>query len=373
MKICTISLINNQPINTGGKSLSYYVNSLLSKKHTVQFYYFEDTGESIWLSYTAWFEPIHIQKENPWFFRLFPAFLQKMHFEFLMWNRSELRKIQTDCILLEFPYLYHIAKSISKRNNNCPIILLEHNIEWQYFRSSGSILWILVYFFEMYVLRRIKNIITISPKDAEYLKEHYRSKSIYSLEPWVISEIYTKEWEKFNYNTGWNILFYGRLDAPTNNEALQYLMSEIVPSLPENTRLNIFWSGKIDTKMFQDKWIVFHGTVPSPVPYIRWADMMIVPIKNAAWVKIRLLEWLYCEKIILCSPEAAEWLHPLLQECVIICKETKNYIDTIQKLIIDMEYRRHQEDTITKNIARYKELNENSIYTIFDSIIPWNR
>jgi len=211
MEITTISLQNNIPIRNWWTSCSFYINNIIWQKHKLNFLYFLKDNNQIWeIPMQINFSSQYIHNSHT--ISLLPKLLQRMNFEFLFWN-SELKKIKTEIILLESPYLFHIAKIISKHNNNCPIYLLEHNIESEYYRREWFKFWKIIEFYEKWVLKRVNKVFTISKHDYLYFKNLNFLKNISYLKLWVSKEIFSPDWDKYDFNTNkLNILFYWSLD-----------------------------------------------------------------------------------------------------------------------------------------------------------------
>jgi hypothetical protein len=258
MKIAVISLIDIIPLNTGGKMGSFYLINTVAKKFDVDFYYFEKIENEKGLIPKINFKR-HYLKSNinlP-----LPSFLKKMHFEFLF-DKKELKKIKCDIVYLDFPYLYHIAKIVSKYNNNAPIILVEHNIEWQYYKQNNSKLWYLIKLWEEFVVKNVDAVICISEKDYKYWKNKYPNKKIYFVEHGVVGEVFNPNGKKFKFEDNkFNLLFYGKLDVEQNIWALRFIKNRLVPLLDEKTIVNVFGSGKVKEDLIKDKKIKYYGLV----------------------------------------------------------------------------------------------------------------
>jgi len=137
-------------------------------------------------------------------------------------------------------------------------------------------------------------------------------------------------------------LFYGSLNRAQNIEALEFIKFEIIPLLKEkkimdDVRINIFGSGKPPSylKLGSDLDINFIGTVDDPGNYIRGADVVIVPLKNNAGIKIRIIESLGCKKPVIASPEAAENLQQHLKEKLFVKESAAEFVEIIEKFIND--------------------------------------
>lgn len=356
MNIATVSVIQNYPINSWGKSLSFFVNNTLGKEHPVNFYYFNQDRYTHWFTTdTVYFQSVYKTSSLSRFFRFLPWFIQMMRFEFLF-DRSSLRDIKADIVLLEFPYLYHIAKIISHYNNNCPIVLLAHNIEWQYFKWIGSFLWLFVYLYEDSILKKMKHIISISPTDVSYLKRKYRHSKVTYLQPWTIEELFSPEGSTVPFDKNYkHILFYGRLDNPVNKEALSYIKQEILPHISSLWKIHILWSWEVESTFFENTSFINHKTVDNPYDYIRSSDAVILPLKSPAGVKVRMIEALYAEKIVLWSPESVEWLAPELQSCVTVCKSTEDYLQALTQISTDAHFIEQRIHFIHETMTLYKK------------------
>lgn len=362
MKIVTVSLLNNVPLNTWWKSGSFFVNNTLWKNNDLLFLYFHKEWEQKWeIPNRIAFNAKYINKKFR--FKFLPDFLQKMNYEFLF-NKWELKNIKADVILLEFPYLYHIAKIISKQNNNCPIYLLEHNIEYQYYKREWSKLWWFIKIYERYVLKHVSKIITVSKHDYEYIKQSKLNKSVYLIKHWVADEIYNPNWESHCFNNAkFNILFYWSLKSEFNKKALYYLYNEISPRLWDEYQINVCWRN-VDNIPDKNN-LKFHWFVEKIEDYIRWCDAVIAPITETVWVNMRILESLYCWKIVLTNSACLKWLDEDLKDAVFMCDSIEDYLKILNKLLSDKKYRLECEKKIKNTINKYIEDWEKILNTIF--------
>ena len=100
--------------------------------------------------------------------------------------------------------------------------------------------------------------------------------------------------------------------------------------------MNIFGSGSPpkSLNLEKDNDINFLGTVADPSKYIRGADIVLVPLKNSAGIKIRIIESLGCHKHIIATSEAVENLPNNLKEEIYIKDDAKGFLDVIKSFII---------------------------------------
>lgn len=353
MKITTVSLLNNTPLNTWWKSASFFVNNALWKENDLLFLYFHKEQNQQWVTPdNISFKKKYVDKKLR--FSWLPDLLQKMNFEFLF-SKWELKNIKTDVVLLEFPYLYHIAKIISKHNNNCPIIMLAHNIEHQYYKREWSKLWWLIKLYENYVLKRVDKILSISQHDYEYIKKINKNVNLIKL--WVSSEIYTPNWDTHNFNNWkFNLLFYWSLKLQFNKNALNFVYNEISPQLWKEYQVNVCWKN-VDNLADKEN-LNFQWFVEKIEDYIRWSDAVLVPITETVGVNMRILESLYCWKIVLTTPACLKWLDEDLRDIVFVCDGVKDYLGVLNKLLSDKKYKLEQEKKIKEVVKKYIDKNE---------------
>jgi hypothetical protein len=364
MKITTVSLLKNTPLNTWWKSASFFVNNTLWKENDLLFLYFHKEENQQWvIPKIITFKTKYINKVLK--FSWLPDLLQKMNFEFLF-SRWELKNIKTDVVLLEFPYLYHIAKIISHYNNNCQIVMMAHNIEHQYYKREWSKVWWLIKLYEDYVLKRVNKIICISQHDYEYIKRI--NKNVELIKLWVSSEIYTNDGDAHNFdNWKFNILFYWSLKLQFNKEALNFVYNELCPKLSNEYQINVCWKN-IDGLPNKDN-LKFQWFVEKIEDYIRWSDAVVVPINQTVGVNMRILESLYCWKIVLTTPACLKWLDKDLRDAVLVCKNVEDYIKILGKLQKDKKYKLECESKVKHVINKYTKDWEEILNNIFGKAV----
>jgi len=368
-KIAVISLIDIIPINSGGKAGTFYIVDTLSREFNVDFYYFERRENSIGLIPKYNFNRIYLESNQN---LILPKFIKNLHAEYLIFGnlKNKLKNIKCDIVYLDFPYLYHIAKFVSKNNNNAPIILVEHNIEWQYQKQSGNKLWYLIKLWENFVIKAVDLVICVSRKDYDYWITKYPKKNIFYIEHGVIEEIFNPHGKKFNFpKDNFNLLFYGKLDSPQNLEALKFIVNKIAPVVDKDVIINIFGSGKIEKNFFKHQKIKYYGIVENPAEYIRGADLVIVPLFNSAGVKMRILESLYCGKVVLATKQAVEGIPEVLKNLVIICNNEKDFSKYISYFKKHRDILAKKEKKITQVVESYKKINKNKLLNIFKNTL----
>ena len=190
------------------------------------------------------------------------------------------------------------------------------------------------------IMANVDGIISISTKEAEYAAKYIDCNNVFHIPPKTYP-LFTPDGEKHNYgNDKFNLLFYGSLDREQNIYALKFMKNKLIPTMKEEgiiekVRVNIFGSGTppeyLDLEYDND--INFLGTVDDPSKYIRGADLVLVPLKNSAGIKIRIIETLGCNKPIIATPEAVENLSNELKDRIYVKNDVKGFIDIIKTSI----------------------------------------
>lgn len=339
--VAFLDIFNPIPINSGGDWYRYQILNDLSKNNNVIEYYTKHIYEKKgYHPPDIKFKTKFLENGKQWtkFWNILSPKMNMIKPD-LLFNKSYINNIKAD-IIFTIAECYHIARHVSKINGNAPIILVMHNIEWKYLKDIGSPFYIPMKFYEKHIMANVDGVISISTKEAEYAAKHIDYSKVFHIPPQTYS-LFTPDGEKYNYGEDkFNLLFYGSLDREQNIYALNLIKNELIPlmkeeKLIEKVRVNIFGSGTppkfLDLE--NDKDINFLGTVDDPSKYIRGADLVLVPIKNSAGIKIRIIESLGCNKPIIATPEAAENLSSELKDKLYIKNDIRGFMDVIKTSI----------------------------------------
>lgn len=336
MDIAFFDVFNPIPINSGGDWYRYYLLDEIGRSHDVIGYY--NVSEKFRKGYVPpklKFRTQLLESTIDW--RRVSRNLEIFRPEFMFRNKV-IGSIEAESVFFS-TVCYHIAKKVAEQND-APLILVMHNVEWQYLRDNGSILSIPMRAVEDRIIKKADAVITLSRHDMGYAQRLARGKVFYC-PPAIDRTIFHEEGEKYNFGTDkFNILFYGSLDRKQNVDAARFIINELSPALSraglnDCIRLNIFGSGEAPQFLKDNYKINFHGAVDNPGNYIRGADAVIAPIQNSGGVKIRILESLACGRPVIASSEAAEGLPSELRGLVRVADTCDEYIDQIKQLIME--------------------------------------
>lgn len=335
MKIAFIDVYNPIPINSGGDWYRYQLLTSLGLISEVTEYYTLDIQNKKGYSPNIVnFKTEFLSSKIPWF--KLSNILEIFKPDYLF-NKSKTKSINCDIVFFS-TVCYHIARGIVT-NNRSPIVLVMHNVEWQYLKNNNSLLWIPMKFYEHFIIKNVDSIVTISPKDFNYVMRLAPKCKVFYIPPKINVEIFSPQGPVYDFGKDkFNILFYGSLDREQNVDALKFILNELLPYMHENNsfkyfRMNIFGSGTPPESICLDRPdINFLGVVELPGEYVRGADVVIVPLKNSGGIKIRLLEALACKKFVVASPESVEGLPDEIKSMIFVARNAEEYVKIISQI-----------------------------------------
>jgi glycosyltransferase involved in cell wall biosynthesis len=341
MKIVSLGLYNPIPINTGSDSYAYYLLNSISKDNEILHYYFTKLKSSQGrfpdkINFQTKYLESNFSKKI--LKKKIPRIFQYPRLDLFL-DKSDIDKIKADIIICDI-VTYFIARYISKKNN-CPLILVEHDIEWKKLKSDNSLFYLPMMIYEKFIFKKVNAITTISMSDYQYVTKFIDKNNVFYIPPVFDSVIYNPKGISYEFSRDkLNVLFYGSLDRPMNIQALNFIKNSLIPLLKkerllEKVRINIFGSGSPPKyiKLEKDKNIDYLGIVENPGMYIRGADLVIVPVKNVGGTKVRVLETLFCGKPIIITPELATGLPDEFKKYVFIEKDAKGFLKLIKQFL----------------------------------------
>jgi len=331
MKIAFIDIYKRIPISSGGDWWVFQLLAGLARNNSVStFYTSEKSSEEGYLpkdiSFDTHFLPSRVKwsRLSTWLDIIRPD---------MLWDKAQLRDIEADCVFALI-YGYHIAAYIA-RKNDAPLVLVMHNVEWQYVESVGSAWYLPIRILENWILKRVDAVITISPQDYDYAVKHASSRVFY-IPPKPDAHIFNPDGARYDYDSDrFNVVFYGSLDRYQNQVALTFIANELVPALArersgEAFKVHVFGSGKAPDGLFSETGINFIGAVSDPGLYIRGADAIIIPIQNASGMKLRAVESLACGKPVVATPEAVQGLPEELRAMTYMASTADEFVEALK-------------------------------------------
>jgi glycosyltransferase involved in cell wall biosynthesis len=331
MEIAFIDIYKRIPINSGGDWWVFQLCTDLTRNNNVRLFYTSEKSsgdgyqpEDVDFTTTRLGSRIEWGRRSKWLEMLRPD---------LLWPKTKIRDINAD-VVFTLVYGYHIAASIAKAND-VPLILVMHNVEWQYVQSLGSRWYLPLRTLENWILKRVSAVITISPPDYDYAVKHASPEGVFYIPPRPDIRVFNPNGARYDFGSDrFHTLFYGSLDRQQNQTALKFIANELIPALSREHlddvfAVHVFGSGKMPSGLLSGTGIDFIGAVQDPGFYIRGADAIIVPIKNPSGTKLRAIESLACGKPVVTTPEAAEGLPVDLKAMVYVAETAEDFAEAL--------------------------------------------
>lgn len=341
MEIAFIDPLVSVPLNSGHDWYAFALLDELAENNDVTHYFTENaTQKRGYQPALVRFKTTQIQRGKMWSavskrFKLIELLRPET-----LWDHSPVRHIKADLVFTNAE-TFHIGRVVA-HENNAPLVLIMHDIMWQKWRSNGSPLFVPIRFVENFALRKASAIVAVSPKEYAYATRHAFEDKVFYVPPKFYSNVFNRnDWNRHDYGTKkLKVLFYGSLDRIQNIKAAQYIVKELIPSLRRRGTLDkvsiyVVGSGRppgfLDQARTQE--LCFLGEVDNVAPYVRGADVVIVPVWNPCGMKIRILESLACGTPVVATPEAAAGLPVHLKDAVHIAPEKRGFEEILERFV----------------------------------------
>jgi len=135
-----------------------------------------------------------------------------------------------------------------------------------------------------------------------------------------------------------NILFMGAMDYLPNEDAVLYFTAEIWPYVKEELPTARFYvvGGKPSRKVIilseKDPNIVVTGYVPDVRPYLKMADVFVVPLRVARGIQNKVLEAMAAGVPVVARSEAVQGLGSL-NGCIMVEDDERRFALSIRKVL----------------------------------------
>ncbi len=294
MKVLNIVPYSFLPYSSGGQKLIAFFNEYLGKQTELYVAGTSDNNKN--------------EAEN---YQLLP-YLNKGRLRYinpivLIKIISLIRSKKIETILMEHPYLGWYIPFI-RLFTGCKIICHTHNVESERFRSIGKPWWRILRVYEKLILKKCDLVFCITEEDKAFFTKSMKLPTLKCIHvPYGIVEksipddkLNCKQQvcEKHKINPEAKLLFFnGVLDYKPNIEAVEIILSKIIPELDKQSfSYYIIITGKNLQSDICEKIetlnnrILYTGFVEDIFLYTKAADILINPILSGGGVKTKLIE-----------------------------------------------------------------------------------
>jgi glycosyltransferase involved in cell wall biosynthesis len=219
---------------------------------------------------------------------------------------SFIKREKIGTLIIEHPYIGWMG-ILLKYLLNIRLIIHTHNVEYIRFKTIHKWWWPILKIYERWVLSKADQVFCITDEDREYMANNLSIDPLKcNIVPFGIQQESTPE-DKTYYkdiicnshsfdNSKPLVLFNGLLDYKPNEEAVEYIVDEIIPRLNKsNFEYNLMIAGKnlsplLTNKITSLKNVVYTGFIKNIDDYVKAADIFINPVISGGGVKTKLIE-----------------------------------------------------------------------------------
>jgi polysaccharide biosynthesis protein PslH len=231
------------------------------------------------------------------------------------------------------------TRTQAKRRNK-----LTHRIAG-YIESQKLLRW------EKHWIQRSNCCIAVSDADAEIIKGWDISNDIVIVPNGVDTQWFNAPNTSDNRRRG--LLFFGNLGYIPNVDALQYLIQDILPLIQKRhpgIPLNIVGgnASKELTSLFDVPGVDYMGFVPDIRPYLKAAQVCVVPLLSGGGTRLKILEAMAAGLPVVSTTKGAEGLNVKHNENILIANTPREFFEWVDKLMNDEAFARD----LSKNAHR---------------------
>lgn len=255
--------------------------------------------------------------------------------------RERLRPDRYDVVQIESPFLLPYLAAI-REESSAVVSLRSLNVEfriWERLANGASGLRRLAFQdiarslrrFEIAQLNAVDALIPITGIDADDYRTLGCTRPIHVLPAAVEARSAAR-----TATTVRRIGFIGSLDYRPNQEAVQWIVSELAPRLDE---FEIHLAGSRAPQWLRDRMassrIVFRGEVPDANAFLDELDVVVVPIFSGGGMRIKILDAMACGRVVVSTTIGAEGIDAKNGCDLLLADRADDFVAAIRSLAAD--------------------------------------
>lgn len=372
MNILVISPFFPYPLTQGGKITIFNTLKYLSREHTVSFACLTDLPVSDYGPLREYCAEIVVVERKAQTIRDLCTFLAgeypfnavKLHSEVFAKELKELLARRSfDIVQIEFSLMWRYAEVFK----GIPCALDAHNIEHRIIGQNRitcrNPIKKLLYAIEEEKLKALEErawrecelCFTVSSNESEVVAATLGSDD--KLITMVGVDLARFEFQP-KHSAGMRLLFVGGLNYHPNLDSADYLLREIFPliraRMPE-VRLDIvgheLW--RVEGLLSDNAGVELYENVPEILSWFRGADLLVVPLRFGAGIRIKILEAMAAGLPIVTTPKGCEGLQVEHGRELLIADDAEAFASEVIRLLGDHELRRALAENARKFVAEY--------------------
>jgi len=256
------------------------------------------------------------------------------------------KEIRADILQAEFP-AYAAPCLEAAQALGCGVVLVEHNIEYQRMRSQVAELSDLQFenlrAIELDLCRRVDAVVCVSDNDRRQLeKDGVNPDRLHTIPHGVDLAMGEQSPEpsvrkQFDIDQDSPLLvFHGTYSYPPNREVLGVFANIIIPGLEEmGINVHLLAIGKDAPSTPPHDRIHFPGSVPSVGPWLRAADIAVVPLTDGGGTRMKILDYFAAGLPVVSTSKGIEGIPVRNGHEAVIVDDWPVLIQSVAQLITD--------------------------------------
>lgn len=289
------------------------------------------------------------------------------------------RETGVKAVFCEHPYMAVSANAVA-RALKIPWFLRSHNIESERFRTIGKPWWKVLARYEKWAMQYATGTFFVTKEDAQWSRQNWvipenkchvapYGTPLQALpEPDSGARHRLAQHLRIRPEVPW-LYFLGALDYQPNAEAVDYLITEVVPRLRASGQpFELLVAGKglsaTHQQQFREKGIHYTGFLPSLNDFLLSCDVMLNPVLTGGGIKTKAVEALAWGKRVVSCESGAAGLEPDVCGKALWVSADGNWDDFIKHLLMAMQSRA-QVSARFYQFYNWQNVAQNVLKTIF--------
>lgn len=237
-------------------------------------------------------------------------------------------------------YYWLLFRNLKRKKLNAKIVYHAHNIEYLLRKKKNNrIIAALTKWAEGNLIKGADLVTSVSREDALQMEALYGRTSILlpngvDIDKFeLVRESQVKEIRRKYGLQGKIVLFMGLTTYSPNEEALDFLINEVFPSVVKkwpDAKLAVI-GGNLDEKR---DWIINPGVIPfEEVPaFVKACDICVSPIFSGSGTRLKILEYMAAGKPVVATTKGAEGISVERGKNILLADKAEDFVTNILRL-----------------------------------------
>jgi len=200
--------------------------------------------------------------------------------------------------------------------------------------------------YEIRYCGRFQGILVRTESDKQLLQNFLPAARIEVFPPWVDLSFADRLREEPKEE---NLLFYGAMWRPANEQAISYFVKQIFPRICANrpgVKFTVLGSRPSEgLRRLQGEKICVTGYVPDVAPYYSRACVVVVPLRSGSGIKGKIVQALACGKPVVTTSVGAEGIPAVEADGLFIRDDPESFAECVRWLLEQRRYLHFREPT----------------------------